>query len=298
MTPRARRWCLVYTAAVVVGSAVACAGSDDAVGRNGARAELEMAAWPTTALTVASFGNAPRAELRVATPTSPDGTVTEEVRWETRFETSAARGAVTSDPVVVTQRRTFLISASGGSPIDYDFEVAAASDDARGGDALDPAVVAALRGRRGRWRASALCRVVDAGIDTDGGPADRHLPGLLRTAVDLCPLLPEEPLGLGAQWTATQVQADGSTVSTEWMLVQRYEGRSVLTFTASSDRGGGETLGEGRLEIDPSRSVPVRYDARGRTTRVVEEQESTGVRTPITWISTWSMNAEATLREG
>jgi len=298
MNTRAPRWHESGVAAVVAMISTACSGASSLGEHDLARVDLKMSAWSPTTLSMSSAGEAPWAAVRIGAPSSSGGTVTEEVRWETRFETSAARGAVISEPMVVLQQRTFAISASGVDPIAYDFEVVSASDEARGGGPLDPAVATALQGRRGRWRANALCHVVDAGIATDGGPADRHLPGLLRTAVELCPLLPEEPVGLGAQWTSTQARSDGSTVSTEWVLVQRHEGRDVLTFTATSDSGGAQTLGEGRLEIDPSRSVPVRFDARGRTTRVLEEQEPTGGRTSVTWTTTWTMHAKAFPSEG
>ena len=98
---------------------------------------------------------------------------------------------------------------------------------------------------------------------------------------------------MGARWTTTQARSDGSTETSKWLLTQRVGDRVVLTFSTSIEGSPAETLAEGRLELDGGRAVPVRYDARGRSTRVVEEQKPSGGTTPVTWTTTWTMHAEA-----
>jgi len=267
----------------------ACSQNEAVVENSPARIDVELSAWPSTTLSLTEVGAPPLAVVRV----SADGDGAEEIGWETRFETTATRGAVTSDPMRVVQRRTFRVATSGDAPATFDFEVTAASDEAEGGAPVDPTVARSLRGLQGRWRADDRCGVVDAGIVTVDGPARRHLPGLLRAAVELCPLLPEEPVGVGARWTTAQVRPDGATEETAWVLTQRFDDRVVLTFTSHSERDGTRTMAEGRVEVDSGRTVPVRYDARGQTASVMPEVNASGSTTPVTWTTTWTMHAEA-----
>ena len=273
----------------VLGVVGACGGESVVVENIQAREIINRDEWPVVSLSLEGVGAAPLAPVRLSGARGG----AEQVSWETRFETRAKRGVVSSDPMVVSQRRTFDVRPSGASPTTFDFELSAASDEGSGGPPVDAEVARSLVGRRGSWRADERCAVVDAGIATDGGAADRHLPALLRTAVELCPLLPEEAVGVGARWTTQQTRADGSTETSKWLLTQRVGERVVLTFSTSIEGSPADTMAEGRLELDSGRAVPVRYDARGRSTRTVEERKASGSTTQVAWTTTWTMHAEA-----
>jgi hypothetical protein len=100
-------------------------------------------------------------------------------------------------------------------------------------------------------------------------------------------------VGIGAKWSTTQVRADGSIETSKWLLTQRVGDRVVLSFSTSIEGSPAATLAEGRLELDSGRAVPVRYDVRGRSTRMVEESKPSGATTSVTWTTTWTMHAEA-----
>ena len=80
------------------------------------------------------------------------------------------------------------------------------------------------------------------------------------------------------------------------LLTRRVGDRVILTFNTSTKGGEAETMAEGRLELVGSRALPVRYDARGRSSRVVEEPNPSGTSTSVTWTTEFTMHAEATPR--
>jgi len=247
--------------------------------------------WPKPRLEVLQQGIAPHETLHV-----PLNAVVPSARvvWDSTFSTTATRGAVTTTPSRVRQSRTLAIALTPGSPATFDFVVTAAQDRGTGGTPIDPAVATALEGRQGRWTADAHCQILSAGIDdSNAGPAAPHLPGLLRTAAEYCPILPEAPLGIGAVWRTTEARADGRTTETEWVLSYRDEQQVALTFQTRSPDPSHTMLAEGRVGLDRHHPTPVRFDAKGRTTRTRPDPERPGKT--LDWTTVWEMHAERTI---
>lgn len=256
---------------------------------------IELEPWPQSTLAVKSTGAEPQAPLQVSL-TGDDSQVT----FESRFETTAKRGVTTTSSVVISHSRTLDISVgqttSDGSPLaELHFTVSKAREVGSKTAPIDPHAASDLVGRSGRWRTSPHCQVSAAGIDDHPGLAERQLPSVLQGVVGLCPLLPQEAVGIGARWTVSEPRPDGSTLDTQWLLLQRDEDSVVLTFEAMHDtegpRGTVHTQAEGRVQLDLSHPVPVRYDARGATTRLTQEPLSEGTTVPVTWTTEWTQSA-------
>lgn len=252
---------------------------------------LSLEPWPAPELTVVSTGGEPREVLVVPIDQpAPEATVA----WQSTFRTTATRGSVTTDPVVIHQDRTFRVATTAGRPATFDFTVTAAEDRASSGPPVDPSVPAALRGRSGRWTADAHCRVTAGAIDrSEAGPAEPHLTGLLRTAVELCPVLPTEALGIGARWTTHETRPDGRVIDTEWVLVHRDDQQVAITFQTRSPDQAAQMLADGRVAIDRHHPVPVRFDATGRSTRARPDPDRPG--STLEWATEWEMHAVRTL---
>ena len=245
-----------------------------------------LAAWPTPTLTLGDPGTPPLEPIRVPVGATPS---TVQVRWSHQFDTTATRGTTTSAPVSVRQSRTFGLTRP--TPGTIAFEVVEAEDASEGGPPVDPAVALGLVGRQGAWKTDERCIVAGAGIDeTDPGAAAPHLAGVLKAIVDLCPPLPEAPVGPGARWHTTEPGPAGATLTTEWRLVHRDARQVALTFETRSDAEAAPLLAEGRVALDRDHPVPLRVDARGRTTRV--RPEAPGSTTPVTWTTTFELHAE------
>jgi hypothetical protein len=253
-----------------------------------------LAPWTGPSVKLVSAGTPPLEPVRIpldaaSTPAS--------VTWSTAFDTVAKRGLTTSSPSTVRQHRSFDIrSTPGPATVAYDFTVTEARDEQSGGATDAVSVTEYLVGRTGGWVADARCQVQQAGIDTEqAGPVLPQLPGLLRTAVEYCPVLPEEPIGIGARWTLTETTTDGRPRVTEWMLVHRDAQQLALTFQALDATGSTDTLAEGRVGLDRHHPVPIRFDANGRSVR--SRPDPTDPSTTIEWTTTWEMHAERTLTE-
>ena len=131
------------------------------------------------------------------------------MQWETAFETTAKRGVTTTDPSTIRQKRLLRIVPIAGTPTaTLDFTVLEATERARGGPTPNAALEPELVGRQGRWQTTERCQITRAGIDLSNAKAARpHLPGLLRTAAESCPLLPDAAVGVGARWTTAETTA-------------------------------------------------------------------------------------------
>ncbi len=268
------------------GSEPAATGPATDVVSNGPPASLVLEEWTIPTLEMVDPGAEPRVQLRVPIA-EPSPAVL--VRWQNSFETVAKRGLSTTAPSVVRQKRSLLVTPSAGpDAATVDFVVTEASETARGGPPTDDAVARELVGRGGRWVTTDRCAVARAGIDdTAATAALPHLPGLLRSAAESCPLLPEVPVGVGARWTTTEPTTDGATRVTAWVLTRVDDDRAAMTFQT---RDSPDNLAEGRVGLDRTHVIPLRFDAAGRTVRA-RPDPSAPERT-IRWTTTWEMHAD------
>ncbi|HCH64697.1 MAG TPA: hypothetical protein DFR83_17965 [Deltaproteobacteria bacterium] len=249
-------------------------------------ASLILEDWNRATLTLVDPGTEPRSVLRapVATPGEPV-----MVQWETVFETTAKRGVTTTVPSKVRQKRLLRIVPSAGTPTaTLDFIVVEASERVAGGPPPSKNLEQELVSRTGRWRSTERCEVMQAGIDSSGADAARpHLPGLLRSAAESCPILPGEAVGIGARWTTTETTTSGDERVTEWVLTTLNDTQASVTFQSSE---GPDTLAEGRVGLDRAHMIPNRFDATGRTVR--KRRDPSSPNRSIRWTTTWEMHAE------
>jgi|GEM_PF-4930390 len=252
-------------------------------------AALPTDPWPAPELTLTSTGSEPFEVVRIPVGAAPEASVA----WSSTFTTTATRGSVTTHPMVIQQDRTLAITtAPGTGDATFDFTVVDAKDSAQGGAPVDPAVATAMVGRAGRWTATDRCVVQTAGVDTsNAGAAEPHLPGLLRSAVELCPVLPEEPLGIGARWTTRETRSGGRTVETAWVLAYRDDHQVALTFQTHDPTDG--SMAEGRVALDRHHPVPMRFDASGRSSRTRPDPERPSGT--LVWTTQWEMHATRTV---
>ncbi len=241
-----------------------------------------VAPWTSIPPQDSTEGGEPRAVVRLGQQSTPMRLVISST-----FSTTASRGLTVTDPARIDQSRTIDItpSASGRRT----FVVSAASDTGTGGAPVDPEVAAALVGRTGEFTSTDRCDVSSAGIETPAGPAARHTPGLLRTIVELCPMLPEIPMGLGGTWSTTETRAGGSVWQTEWTHAGWEGTHAVLTFNARATSGEEEGYAEGRVELTADSPTVIRYDARGHSIRTRNDPSGEAVR----WDTNWEMHVDS-----
>lgn len=249
-------------------------------------ATIELEDWTSPTLELVDPGSEPRAALRVPVATPGPSVL---VQWETAFETTAKRGVTTTAPSTIRQKRLLRIAPTAGTPAaTVDFTVLEATERARGGPPPDDTLEQELVGRQGRWQATERCQITRAGIDkSNAKAATPHLPGLLRTAAESCPLLPEEAVGVGARWTTKETTTSGESRTTEWVLTTLSDDQAAVTFQS---REGSDTLAEGRVGLDRRHLIPTRFDATGRTVRTRPDPSSP--ERSIQWTTTWEMHAE------
>jgi hypothetical protein len=99
--------------------------------------------------------------------------------------------------------------------------------------------------------------------------------------------LPEAPVGVGARWTTTERTTDGTDRVTEWVLTRVDDDRAAMTFQTSDSP---DALAEGRVGLDRTHIIPLRFDASGRSVR--KRPDPSAPQRTIRWTTTWEMHAE------
>jgi len=254
-----------------------------------------LSPWPARTLLLRSPGEAPLSPLRVAVG---------EAALELRFSSEAlVLGELGGAPVDQVRLRSTRSVAVRAKPVDgensFDYTILSYHDEAGLPEAEQAAIDAALTGLVGAWRSDGRCAVSGAGVGPAPEAAARVLPSVSAGLVDLCPLLPEEPIGRGARWTVTVGStAPGDELEvTDWLLLEREPGRAVLSFELRAERvdangGRRQNLGEGRVELHDGLLLPLRADARGVSTR-----EGSTAGQPLRTTTEWSSSITAALPE-
>lgn len=255
--------------------------------------------WPARSLQLQAAGAEPRAPLRVAVA---EGAL--QLRFSSEAEVSGELGGAPVDAVRLRSSREVALRASPlpGAGDDkgqnsFEYTILSYHDEAGLPEAEQRAIDEALQGLQGTWRSDSRCAVSGAAVGAAPEPGARLLPSVSAGLIDLCPLLPEEPVGRGARWTTTVGSAapGDELETTEWLLLEREPGRAVLTFELRAVRveangGRRENLGEGRVELREGLLLPLRADARGVSTR-----EGATAGQALRTTTAWSSSIEALL---
>ncbi len=234
-----------------------------------------LAPQPLPTVALVRPGDPPLAPLRLVAP-APGAE--RRVQVASDFTVVLRQDGAALPPRQLSERRSATVVHDGADPAGLSTYALVLGPQTREG-APAPA---GLEGRQARWTLDDRGRVHGLGVDTTGlsPEAAAQLQSMVAAFSASHAVLPDEPVGVGAQWTVTETldQPEGTeTRRTTWLLMSRDDQGMVLSGQtegllapdppAATGLQRRSLRGEGRVAVMHGTVLPARVDSRGHSAR-------------------------------